>query len=55
MKVKSLQILVITSLLFVTVATSQTNYRIQNGIGIYSGVSQFDIDTDQLAIKSSNG
>ena len=53
-KTKSFQIFVATSLLFVTICTAQ-NYRIQNGIGVYSGLKQFDIDTDDFATEKGNG
>lgn len=54
MKIKSLQILVALSVLFVTISTAQ-NYRIQNGIGVYGGITQFDINTDNLTTKSGSG
>ena len=54
MKIKSLQTFVVLSLLFVTISSAQ-NYRIQNGIGVYGGLTQFDIDTDDFATEKGNG
>ena len=54
MKTKSSQIVVAISLLFVTICTAQ-NYRIQNGIGVYGGLTQFNIDTDNFVTKKGDG
>lgn len=54
MKIKALQVLVVISLLFVKSISAQ-NYRIQNGIGVYGGLTTFDIDTDDLATKKQSG
>ncbi|WP_299115641.1 hypothetical protein [uncultured Winogradskyella sp.] len=51
---KKLNLFVAISVLFVTVCISQ-NYRIQNGIGVFGGVTQFNIDTDNLATTSEGG
>lgn len=40
--------------LFVTNSTGQ-NYRIQNSIGVYGGLTQFNIDTDDLTTESGSG
>ena len=54
MKIKSFQIFVALSVLFVTISTAQ-NYRIQNGIGVYGGLTQFNIDTDNFVTEKGNG
>lgn len=54
MKIKSFQMFVALSVLYVTVSAAQ-NYRIQNGIGVYGGLTQFDIDTDNFATQKGNG
>jgi hypothetical protein len=54
MKNKSTHILVAFLLLFVTFSEAQ-RYRIQNGIGVFGGITQFDIDTDNFVTKSNNG
>ena len=51
---KKLNLFVAISILFVTVSTSQ-NYRIQNGIGVFGGVTRFNIDTDDLVTQSESG
>lgn len=56
MNYKPLLLLVAFTLCFVTENFSQKgNYRIQNGIGITGGITQFDIITDNFNTKSSNG
>jgi hypothetical protein len=49
-------ILVASCLLFVTQANAQhKRYAIQNGIGIFGGLTQLDIITDNFETKSSSG
>lgn len=47
-------LLVAFTLCFVTNSFSQA-YRIQNGIGIQGGITQFDIHTDNFVTKKGNG
>jgi len=47
-------LLVVFTALFVTISYGQ-NYRIQNSIGVYGGLTQFDIDTDNLSTESGSG
>ena len=54
MKIKTLNVLVLFLPLFVTVLQAQ-KYRIQNKIGIYGGITQYDIDTNSFTTKSENG
>ena len=54
MKNKTTNLLVVLMLLFVTLSNAQ-RYRIQNGIGIYGGITQFDFNTDDFVTKSNNG
>lgn len=55
MNIKSHQILVVISLFFVTIMSAQTNYRIQNGIGVYGGLTTFNINTDDFSTERQNG
>lgn len=49
-------LLVAITLCFVTSASAQHgNYKIQNGIGIQGGITQFDINTDNFVTKKGNG
>ncbi|RNC88146.1 MAG: hypothetical protein ED556_02885 [Winogradskyella sp.] len=54
MRTKTPILLVATILLFVTFSQAQ-RYRIQNGIGIYGGLTQYDLNTDDLITNSGNG
>lgn len=47
-------LLVVICIGFVTFGYSQ-NYKIQNGIGLQGGITQFDILTDNFETKSSSG
>ena len=47
MKTRVFQIYVVINVIFVTISTAQ-NYRIQNAIGVYGGLTQFNIDTDKI-------
>lgn len=51
---KNNHLLVAFIMLFVTVSNSQ-NYRIQNSIGVYGGLTQYNIDTDNLTTESGTG
>jgi hypothetical protein len=56
MQKRQLILLVALSICFVTVSFSQHNtYRIQNGFGIYGGITQYDILTDNFTTKKDNG
>lgn len=56
MKKIQLFLLVVISLTFVTKSFSQRgHYRIQNGISIFGGISQFDITTDNFITEKGNG
>src|SRR5690606_14185782 len=56
MKYKSLTLLVAVLLCFVTKSFSQRgNYRITNGIGIFGGITKFDIATDNFVTQQGNG
>lgn len=49
-------ILVVSCILFVTNLNAQhKRYAIQNGIGIFGGLTQFDIITDNFQTKASSG
>lgn len=49
-------ILVVGCILFVTSISAQhKRYAIQNGIGIFGGLTQFDIITDNFQTKASSG
>ncbi len=53
---KQLNLLVAITLLFVTNAFSQRpNYNIKNFIGLYGGITQFDIITDNFVTEKQNG
>lgn len=53
---KQLNLLVAITLLFVTNAFSQRpNYDIRNFIGLYGGITQFDIITDNFVTEKQNG
>ncbi|MDO1502165.1 hypothetical protein Q2T40_18680 [Winogradskyella maritima] len=54
MKLKQLYLLVALTSLFVTTSHAQ-RYNIQNGIGIYGGLTQFDLKTDNFTTQSNNG
>jgi len=54
MNFKTTLISVATILLFVTISNAQ-RYRIQNGIGIYGGLTQFDINTSDFNTDSQSG
>lgn len=53
---KSSFLLIVTCIIFMTCGFSQPkNYKIVNGIGIYGGITQFDIITDNFTTKIDNG
>ena len=53
---KQLNLLVAITLLFVTNSFSQRpNYDIKNFIGLYGGITQFDIATDNFITEKQNG
>lgn len=53
---KQLNLLVAITLLFVTNSFAQRpNYDIKNFIGLYGGITQFDIITDNFTTKKQNG
>lgn len=53
---KQLNLLVAIVLLFVTNAFSQRpNYDIKNYIGLYGGITQFDLKTDNFITEQQNG
>ena len=54
MKNKTVYTLVVLLVAFVTVSNSQ-NYRIQNTIGVYGGLTTFDIKTDNFTTEQGNG
>ncbi|TCK67834.1 hypothetical protein DFQ05_1615 [Winogradskyella wandonensis] len=39
----------------ITLSGFAQNYRIQNSVGIYAGLTQFDIETSDLITKKNNG
>ena len=51
---KKVYLTTVISFIFVTLSSSQ-NYRIQNGIGIYGGLTSFNINTDNFVIERSSG
>ncbi|HLV38801.1 hypothetical protein [Xanthomarina sp.] len=56
MQKKQLILLVAICIGFVTMSFGQKgNYRIQNGFGIYGGITQYDILTDNFTTKKGNG
>ena len=56
MQKRQLILVVVLSICFVTVSFSQPkSYRIQNGFGIYGGITQYDILTDNFTTKKDNG
>ena len=56
MQKKQLTLLVAICICFVTVSFGQRpTYKIKNGFGIYGGVTQYDIITDNFAVKQENG
>lgn len=47
---------VVICILFVTMSYAQRkNYKIQNGIGLQGGITQFDIQTDNFETKKNSG
>lgn len=48
-------LLVLICIAFVTNSFAQRNYKIQNGIGLQGGVTQFDIITDNFKTKTNSG
>ncbi len=54
MKKTKLFLLVITAICFVSFSFAQ-NYRIQNGIGLQGGITQFDILTDNFETQVNSG
>ena len=56
MQKKQLIVLVVFCICFVTVSFGQhKNYKIKNGFGIYGGITQYDILTDNFTTKKGNG
>lgn len=56
MKNKQSFLLVLICITFVTFSYAQRkNYKIQNGIGLQGGVTQFDIQTDNFETKKNSG
>ena len=56
MKKQQLYLLVAIMLCFVTKSFSQRkNYEIKNGFGLFGGISQFDIITDNFETTKGNG
>ncbi|PWK20549.1 hypothetical protein [Xanthomarina spongicola] len=56
MQKRQLILLVAICIGFVTVSFGQhKTYRIQNGFGIYGGITQYDIITDNFTTKKDNG
>lgn len=56
MKYNAIYLLVVILLCFVTKSFSQRgNYDIVNGIGIFGGITQVDINTDNFITTNSNG
>ncbi len=53
---KQLNLLVAITLIFVTNAFAQRpNYDIKNYIGLYGGITQFDLNTDNFITEKQNG
>lgn len=48
-------IVVVLTLTYVTMSYGQRNVAIQNGLGIYGGLTHFDIKTDNFETKSAQG
>ena len=56
MKNKPRYLLVAVCIAFVTLSFAQRkNYKIQNGIGLQGGITQFDIHTDNFETKTNTG
>lgn len=56
MKINSLILLVAITIGFVTKSFTQPrNYDITNGIGIFGGITKFDIQTDNFVTEQGNG
>ena len=56
MQSKRFILLVVISMVFVTLTKAQhKRYSIKNGIGVYGGITQFDILTDNFSIKKQQG
>ena len=56
MKKSKPYLLVVICIAFVTASYAQRkNYKIQNGIGLQGGITQFDIITDNFETKSNSG
>lgn len=54
MKVKLVQFLIAFLFIFVSELNAQS-YRIQNGIGLYGGLTSFNVSTDDLVTERQNG
>jgi hypothetical protein len=54
MKKTKLFLLIVTAICFVSFSFAQ-NYRIQNGIGLQGGITQFDILTDNFETQVNSG
>lgn len=52
---KKIKLILVFSIAIITISSAQTNYRIQNGIGIYGGLTNFNINTDNFVTESGNG
>ena len=56
MKINSLILLVAITVGFVTKSFAQPrNYDITNGIGVFGGITKFDIQTDNFVTEQGNG
>ncbi|TYA52195.1 hypothetical protein [Formosa maritima] len=56
MQKRQLIVLVVICIGFVTISFGQhKTYQIKNGFGIYGGITQYDILTDNLTTKKDNG
>lgn len=55
MKNKLIILLVVLSIASVTQSFSQQTVRTRNTLGLYGGITQFDIKTDNFSTKSSQG
>lgn len=55
MFIQKIKLILVFSIAIITISSAQTNYRIQNGIGIYGGLTNFNINTDNFVTESGNG
>lgn len=54
MNFKASLVLVAINLIFVTTTTAQ-RYRVQNGLGFYGGLTNYNIETSDFATSNQNG